>query len=92
MGLFGNKVVWHGSNGIRFQDGTSVKIRGGFEHTGRYAGRRGEVIGVTKRSVGVWSGLKYSMQKLFLVDLGGMCIEVPGDDLELVPTNGNPKF
>jgi len=81
MGLFGRLVKsWYESGGIRFQHGTRVCIQGEYEVSSEYAGLCGSVVGLGQRE---HYSSSLSFYKRFLVDLGGMQVEVPPDDLEL---------
>ena len=71
-GLLGG---WYESGGVRFKHGASVCIGGAYEWTSRYAGCVGAVVGLGENN--------FRYHTRFLVDLGGMCIEVPPGDLEL---------
>lgn len=94
MGLL-NKIFggteWYQSGGVGFAGGTRVKIIGGYDNSSRFKSRIGIVVGLTKDKCSVWAGMRYQLQQLFIIDLGGMRVRVCGDDLELMEEPGRPK-
>lgn len=70
--LFGG---WYTIDGIRFKHGTCVRIGGAYEHSLKYKGKVGHVVGRGEDS--------YRHPRRFLVDLGGMIVEITGLDLQL---------
>ena len=66
---------WYTCGNVRIKYGTSVRIKGERTETDGYAGCIGEVVG---KEIGL-----YYLDR-FVVDLGGMCVEVPPNDLELL--------
>jgi hypothetical protein len=80
MGLFAWLSGWHESGSYRFRHGVNVRILGKFPDALEYAGCIGRVVGLGMSTY--FYGV--NLGRRFVVDLGGMAVEVPGGDLELV--------